>query len=512
MRNSLFYILVVFVLNVQGQSVSGNMQNFGKVKLWNNPIVEIQYTNTSGEIQQFLPIWYQQDIKVNFEKSILQPGETTVIKIQYYTEDFGRFSKTVNVFISTQNTPLTFTLKGNIQSFHPDAFTICPRIDNSDLQRSRGFLHNIRVIDEVTKESLTDYEITLITRSSNETLINTKYLLTLKREKPDFYQLVVDKEGYEIERLDKYIQRNSSETVIVLKREESELQDDDYFDFSEITNDEEDVIENAENDLLVNDNDELGDETLEDKDESEEEEYFDFSKVDEEDEDENIISEGIQKDTIDGNQSVVVVPTLKDTLDFKEDGTLNSSKYTFNHLVFLIDVSTSMRNPENLPLLKKSMLEMIEVLRPEDQVSIITYSSKVIVLLSNVSGAEKDVLNLTIEKLVARGQSYGKEGIDLAYDLAKDHFIADGNNEIILASDGIFNSKNFSEKKLFRQARIQRNLYNVRISTIGFGKASKALIFLETLASKGDGSFIKISTEKEAETILIENIMQHSIK
>jgi Ca-activated chloride channel family protein len=498
MRSILFYISAFIALTLQAQSVSNSMQDFGKVKMWNNPVFEVNYTNISGRTQLFLPIRYQRDFKVSFEKNKLAPGESTSINIQYFTEDFGRFNKTVNVFISTQDAPLVFSLKGNIQSFHPDAFTICPRIDNSNLQVNNGFLHTIKVVDEATKEPLGDFELTIITNTSKEQLINEKSFIILKREKPDFYQMQIDKEGYEVARFEKFVQRNSKETVIELRREVLETMDEEYHDFTgNKAEKEDDIISEEVEEIVVTILEPAIDEdAIEEESEpiSDDDEYFDFSKVNDEE-------EPVQEDSAD---EIVVVndPEPKDTSDFKLDGTLNESIYTYNHLVFLIDVSASMNKPGNLPLLKKSMLEMIEVLRPQDLVSIITYSNKAVVLLSNVSGAEKNVLNLSINQLEAKGGSNGQEGVNMAYNLAKQHFIADGNNEVILASDGIFNSKKFSEKKIFRQARIQRSIYKVRISTVGFGTATKPLLFLENLARSGEGSFIKIGTENEAKTSL----------
>ena len=206
------------------------------------------------------------------------------------------------------------------------------------------------------------------------------------------------------------------------------------------------------------------------------------------------------------------VTEREDTADYVKDGTLNEQKYAFNHIIFLIDVSSSMKKPDKLPLLQKSMLQMVQVLRPEDKVSIITYGTNAEVLVDAVSGADKATLELVISSLVARGQSYGAEGVDMAYSLAKTNLIEEGNNEIILASDGVFNSKNFKESKLYRKAMLQNKVYTVRMSTIGFGNATKALLFLETLAARGEGSYLRITSDVDAESTLIENIMRHSIK
>jgi Ca-activated chloride channel homolog len=514
MRVLLFYISLVFILLAHGQEVSSTVQNFGNVKQWNNPVFEVSYTNTSGRSQLFLPIRYQPDIGVSFSKERLAPGESTIIQIQYYTEEFGRFSQDVAVFISTQNAPITFTLRGNIQSFHPDAFTMCPRIDNSGLVSGPGFNHTIKVIDADTKEPLTDYEIVIATKSSKETIQADKSTVILKREKPGFYYIKVDKEEYEGSTIDKYINRNTSETVFALKREpniEEEQKEDLVARVPEVPVDIRTETPVEEDDADENEEEEDEEEEEDDGDgeyEEEDGEYFDWDNP----HNEEIATEEPEEQDQEDEQIVIAVPETIDTADFTSDGTLNTSKYAYNHIIFLIDVSTSMRNADKLPLLQASMLQMIAVLRPEDQVSIITYSTEAVVAVSNVSGAQKTKLNEAISVLKARGQSYGQEGVDMAYELAKEHFITDGNNEIILASDGFFNSKNFSEKKLYRQALYQRKMVNVRLSTIAFGNSTKALTFMETLARKGNGSFIRIQEGEDSEAVLISNLMRHSTK
>lgn len=499
MRSLFFYISLVFTLLATGQRVTSTVQDFGKVKEWNNPIFEVVYTNTSGRTQLFLPIGYKQDVGVRFEKEKLAPGESTIIQMQYYTEEFGRFSKDIDVFLSTQNAPITFTLKGNIQSFHPDAFSMCPSIDNIGLVSGPGFNHTIRVIDADTKLPLTDFEIIIATKSSKEIIRADKSAVILKREKPDFYTVQVDKEEYEIQAIEKYINRNTNETVIALVREprlEEEV-------IAAVPAAPQEVVEVPAEIKET----EKTEETYADEQHIEkEEEYFDWDNPNSEEELEE------NKETTKEPVLVRSEPLVVDTADFAPDGKLSDTKYAYNHIIFLIDISTSMRNPEKLPLLKESMKQMIAVLRPQDKVSIITYSTEAIVAVSNVSGADKTTLNNAIEELQARGQSYGQEGVDVAYELAKTHFIEAGNNEVILASDGVFNSKKFSENKLYRQALIQHKLSGVRISTIAFGNSTKALLFLETLAQKGNGSFIRMEEGKEQEAVLISNLMRHSTK
>ncbi|MDB0055320.1 VWA domain-containing protein, partial [Bacteroidia bacterium] len=342
----------------------------------------------------------------------------------------------------------------------------------------------------------------IATKSSKEAIQADKSTVILKREKPGFYYIKVDKEEYEVSTIDKYINRNTNETVFALKREpniEEEPKEDLVAMVPEVPAD-------IRTETPVEEYD--ADENGEDEDEEEDGEYFDWDNPN----NEEIATEEPEEQDLGDEPIAIAVPETIDTADFTLDGTLNTSKYAYNHIIFLIDVSTSMRNADKLPLLQASMLQMIAVLRPEDQVSIITYSTEAVVAVSNVSGAQKTKLNEAISVLKARGQSYGQEGVDMAYDLAKEHFITDGNNEIILASDGFFNSKNFSEKKLYRQALYQRKMVNVRLSTIAFGNSTKALTFMETLARKGNGSFIRIQEGEDSEAVLISNLMRHSTK
>jgi Ca-activated chloride channel family protein len=530
-------------MQTNGQQVSQRAMDFGKVKLWNNPSFVVQYTNTSGRTQLFLPIRYSSDIAVNAAQQKLAPGETTTLTITYYTEEFGRFSMSVDVYISTQNSPITFEIKGNIFSFHPDAFTACPRFDTSDRQVSREFIHTIKVVDASTKLPLEDFQIEIKTRSSKEVIFSNKSTIQLRREVPGFYVFDIDKENYEPQNTEKYINRSSRETVIELIPEKifAEKNEEDFdWDKSE---------ENEE----VNELDELISSTSSDLDEIKKEEKIlkttwtaeetakEKSNIENsinddkslpadipvensttQEKNENRVNEEIVRNTTEDDKesrsekpeetkettAVIVV----DTADYDQDGALNEAKFVFNHIVFLLDISSSMKKPDKLPLLKQSMLQMIQVLRPQDKVSMITYGTSSEVLVDALSGANKAELTAVIQALVARGQSYGVDGVDMAYELAKANIIEEGNNEIILASDGVFNSRNFKENKLYRKAMIQKGMYDVRLSTIGFGNTSKALKFLETLADRGDGSFLRITSDVDAESALTENIMKHSVR
>ena len=109
----IFSLIIFASLTAFGQRVSEQVKDFGKVKDWNNPPFEIVYTNTSGKTQLFLPVRYTQDVGLIYKKQKLQPGESTTIEIKYFKQEFGRFTKEIPVYVSTQGEPIIFKLKGS---------------------------------------------------------------------------------------------------------------------------------------------------------------------------------------------------------------------------------------------------------------------------------------------------------------------------------------------------------------------------------------------------------------
>ena len=119
-----------------------------------------------------------------------------------------------------------------------------------------------------------------------------------------------------------------------------------------------------------------------------------------------------------------------------------------NNLVFLLDVSGSMQPPQRLPLIKSGLRILIDRLRAQDKVSIVTYAGAAGLALPPTSGADKATILAALDRLEAGGSTAGGAGIELAYKVAQDNFIKGGNNRVILATDGDFNVGVSSEKEL----------------------------------------------------------------
>lgn len=181
---------------------------------------------------------------------------------------------------------------------------------------------------------------------------------------------------------------------------------------------------------------------------------------------------------------------------------LNLDSVPPSNLVFLIDVSGSMDKPNRLPLLQAGFKLLAKNLRSIDKLSIVTYGSNIAVALPPTNGNELDKINEVIDSLTASGDSPGEGAIRTAYAIAKSAFIPNGNNRIILATDGDFNVGQTSDKDLEDMITIQRQS-GIYLTCLGVGMGNYKDSKLETLAKKGNGNFAYLDNAAEAEKVLV---------
>jgi Ca-activated chloride channel family protein len=148
--------------------------------------------------------------------------------------------------------------------------------------------------------------------------------------------------------------------------------------------------------------------------------------------------------------------------------TMKTDKLPPSNFVFLLDVSGSMNDFNRLPLVKASMKLLVDQLRDKDQVAIVTYAGSAETKLTSTSGNNKRKIKDVIDALEANGSTAGSAGIKLAYQLAKENLIKEGNNRIILASDGDFNVGPSSDVDM-EELVINERKSGISLSVLGFG-------------------------------------------
>ena len=186
---------------------------------------------------------------------------------------------------------------------------------------------------------------------------------------------------------------------------------------------------------------------------------------------------------------------------------LNLAKVPPSNFVFLIDVSGSMDLPNRLPLLKEAFQLLVKNLRDIDTVSIVVYGGSIGIWLPPTSGGEKQKITKAIEELTASGDTPGEAAIRSAYKLAESTFMKNGNNRIILATDGDFNVGINTEKELEELITKERQS-GVYLTCLGVGMGNYKDSKIEVLAKKGNGNFAYIDDIREAEKILVTEFTQ----
>ncbi|TPM38467.1 VWA domain-containing protein [Mesorhizobium sp. B2-3-4] len=174
------------------------------------------------------------------------------------------------------------------------------------------------------------------------------------------------------------------------------------------------------------------------------------------------------------------------------------------NLVFLIDVSGSMDEPDKLPLLKSAFRLLVSKLKADDTISIVTYAGEAGTVLMPTKVAEKDKILNAIDNLQPGGSTAGEAGIKEAYKLAEQSFIKDGVNRVMLATDGDFNVGQTDDDDLKRLIESERKT-GVFLSVFGFGRGNLNDEMMQTIAQNGNGTAAYIDTLAEAEKVLVED-------
>ena len=174
-----------------------------------------------------------------------------------------------------------------------------------------------------------------------------------------------------------------------------------------------------------------------------------------------------------------------------------------SNLVFLLDVSGSMQSPDKLPLVKQAFRALVQELRPEDRVAIVVYAGAAGLVLPSTSGTDKVTILEAIDRLEAGGSTAGGAGLRLAYDVAKQHYMPEGNNRLILATDGDFNVGVSSDAEMIRLVEARRE-EGTFLTVLGFGTGNLKDTKMEQMADKGNGHYAYIDSFREAQKVFVQ--------
>jgi len=175
------------------------------------------------------------------------------------------------------------------------------------------------------------------------------------------------------------------------------------------------------------------------------------------------------------------------------------------NLVFLLDVSGSMNNPNKLPLVRNAMKMLTKQLRPDDRVAIVTYAGASGLVLPSTPGEGQATILNAIGRLQSGGSTNGGAGIELAYKVAQENFLREGANRVILATDGDFNVGTTDRGSLDRLIE-EKAKSGVFLTVLGVGEGNLKDAMMEQLADKGNGQYAYLDTEREARKVLVDQV------
>lgn len=481
--------------------------NFGNILAGNNRFVDLKFKNTTSEKIYLLNIRHDRTIKTLINNTTIKPDSTLIIRIKYNPTKKGRFKVEIPVYLSNSFEPFIFTIKGNIKEIDNSMGLDCPSFGSQTPKQRLNFDFTATVLDKKTNQPIHNASITFINRGTVTNIEKTNRRGIVKTTIPiGLYYFVIDAEGYIGTEFPKYINRQNDSILVYLDKPELV-----------VVNNKPIIIEEEEP-ILV-----------EEEEEEEEEPIIivinekpkdSLPKIMEKEEPTPVLKRDSIPKIMELKKDLLVqivktpdtIPTLvkiDTTPEPKEDLTdFPELKYKPNNLVFLLDISSSMKKEGKLDLLKASMIEMVNVLRDVDKITIITYSTFAKVVLKTTTGNNKDQIIEIIQNIKGEGMTAGVSGMKLAYRHAKKNFIEDGNNQIIMATDGNFNRGNTKIDRLVTKNREK----GILISVMGIKNKPEHASDMREISSLGGGTYLFIDNYKVSKEILIREIKRNSTK
>ncbi|MEA3496438.1 MAG: carboxypeptidase regulatory-like domain-containing protein [Bacteroidota bacterium] len=408
----------------------------------------------------------------------------TNIKYYYKTFGDGKFKKDIKpgiykIDISKKN------YKDLSKTLELKKGTTKLKILLEPLKKSKeklDFAQILTIVDKETMEPIKGAYVKLYNRETKtaydyRTMNDGKFK---KKIKPGIYEITIKAEGYKDLLMTKSFSEELGDLNLTLEKEEASvvvlIEEEDVK--------EEEIIE--EEKKIIKEKEEI---------KSQADDYT-FEKTEEKKEE--IITAEVND-----------IENKLEDIETEGTGLLPVTKYAANNIVFLIDVSSSMKKAHKIENLKNSIKHLTKILRDIDLITLISYDTEPHILVSSIPADQKDTLLNAISNLKAFGFTYGLKGLNKAYDIAQSNFIVGGNNQVIIATDGEFNSPDYSEIQLVRMI-LDNSQDGIILSVIGFGKERKAIRRMKTMAGLGKGNFLHITNDAKAKSILIEEIKLNS--
>lgn len=489
MRVLLTLILASFAFLANAQVTADRTSyDFGDLYPNAQTYVDIHFTNKTDKRQFLLTIDKPRDIYYIFSGKTMEPDSSITIRLKINDSQKGRFTNDIDIYFSDSRDPVTIRLTGNIKEVASNPLTACPDFNsNPPANSAYSYGVTIKVIDSLTGEPIRRSRVNVINNNSLEGTYYTNKDGIVHEDIPlGYYYIAAEKEAYLGNYHIGYI--NFQHNYVLIKLRQPEVEEEEppvYVD----NNPEPPVIEE----------DPILDEPLED------EIVIDFNEDPEPE-----IEEPVIIDTIPEIPEVVEPEYVNDTpFEDLPDTLFDQAHFRTNNITFILDVSSSMNGNGKLELLKQSMYELTAVLRPEDRISIIKYSSTVSIVADGLGGEEKDEINERVAKLRTSSSTAGGDAIKVAYRINNRIYAPKKNNIVIMITDGAFNSGSKDYKEIIEKNYQEKGII---FSVVGIKTSEYITEHMDNIVETGGGDFIQIRTMQDAKTKIFHEIRRTSFR
>jgi len=480
-----FSLLLSASLNAQVQ-FNVVKHDFGQLISSSQRYVDITVKNNGSTSILIFSVRKPKEVSSLISKKRIQTDSTSTIRLQVNPKKTGPFKYQIEVFTSDQNEPTIVTLSGDMVEYDASSnhlFTACPSFSSQPQSGNpQAFKLTVVTVDKITQEKLNQSTVTLIQKGIEVWTDKTDTEGEVKHDASlGITYFVGEQVGYFPAEKGQYINFKRNLIVLELEKDTNTIEPPQGPDVFAKKKEEEPIAANPEIEP------EMG--------------------AEKEFEQENQVIATIQKESpgiladIDSIDKRHLFSELdKDNFDTQHFKGIN--------VVFVLDISSSMRQADKIELMKYSLIQLSKMLRPQDKFSIVSYASNSKVVLPSTQGDSIEAIQEAIQDLEARGFTSGSKGIKLGYETATLSKIQNGANHVIVITDGAFNQ----DSKGYLKHIKRYNRKGMTLSVVGIKCKTKEEEELQKVATLGGGRYTRINKLSDAQQNLKQEIRRASFR
>ena len=476
--NRFLTILFLFISILSWSQITAEKTSydFGEIYAEEETYVDFKFTNTTDKSHFLLTVDKPRGVFYIFSSKTIAPDSSMIIRFKIDANRKGKFQHEIDVYFSANQEPITIRLFGNVKEVSNNPLNDCPDFSSTPSKEyATGFQVTIKVIDSLTREPIKNAKVYLVERGELVGDHKTNNKGVVQKIIPlGWYYITANHEDYNENYYDGYLNFKRNVVIIELSQDPEEM----------IVEVEEETEEEEEEIVVV----------VEEEGEETQEEIID------------IVNEPVEEEIVEEVEIVNDDPTPWEELP---DTLFDEKHFKYSNITFILDVSTSMSGNGKLALLRMSMIELTKILRPNDIVSIIKYSSNTEVILKNTSGANKEEIITTVKELKASGLTAGGSAIKLGYKTNKKTHLDNGNNIVIMITDGAFNKGDKNYRETIKNTFAKKG---TKFSVVGIKMSEYLTPHMQAIVADGGGAFVQIRTIEEAQKKLINEIKRTAFR